>query len=299
MKRKTVAVVILIVCILSFSLDSFAHNDDKHYKEIESVLFGNKAASILGNTEKKKLIRHLEYATGLALDQFNGSDGTLLIDLQIFGIPNLPTHITDEIDAGGFNFRESANAHRQYTHMGWTYEYDKNHRKANWPLRKQIMVETVKKVLFKKDNSYDDTYYDSFAAVLYYIHLLGDMQEDSKRKERDQIIPLIEKHGMSEIFVYKPNRDIFTELYHYLPILFENNVNLTYRSYYTSMIREIKNTYSDAKKEMKNNSEEEKREYNNNLTPGQLNKYSERLLNILQKYMPTLLEHTAFSGIFY
>ena len=81
--------------------------------------------------------------------------------------------------------------------------------------------------------------------------------------------------------------------------LAENRINKTYKSRYTSMMREIKNLYSRAKQDMKNNSEEDKKEYQNNLTPDQLDYYTKELLDILKHHMPSLLEHTIFEGVFY
>ena len=275
--------------------NAFAHKSDDHYKEIESVLFGNNKATIMGNETKKKLVRHLEYATSIALDQFNEGQRILLEDLQRYGVPNLPPNVTEIGKENTINFSASANYHRSYTHKGWTYPYSEEFSVANWPKRKQIMVETTKKVL----NSKDEEICDSFAAILYYVHLLGDMQEDSSRTERDQVIPLIEKHGMSDLLNYKANRDIFTELNHYLPILFENRINKTNKSIYDRMMKRIKKLYSKAKQDMKNNSAEDKEEYQNNLTPDQLDSYSKKLLDILKENMPILLEQTLFKGVFY
>ncbi len=295
MKRKLIAGVFL--CLLVFSLlgNTLAHKDDQHYKEVESVLFGNQTAVIMGNETSKKLVRHLEYATSIALDQCNGYKGILLKDLQLYGVPNLPPNVTDIGAENSINFKAGPNKHRSYTHLGWTYTYGKEFADANWPKRKQMMIETTKKVL----NSKDEEVCDSFSAILYYVHILGDIQDDSSRTERDQIIPLIEKHGLSDIFTYKPNKDIFIELYHYLSVLFEGRVSKTYLSYYTRMMRKIKDLYSEAKRDMRANDDETVVENQNNLTSEQLDYYSKKLLETLSKNMPTLLEHTLFDGIFY
>ena len=197
---------------------------------------------------------------------------------------------------GGINFTASGNTHRKYTHRGWSFDYTETYNDANWPLRKRIMVNTVKKVI----NSKNETLCDSFAAILYYIHVLGDVQSDSKRSERDQVIPLIEKHGIGDLLSYKPNKDIFIELYHYLSVFYEQcGVSKTYRSYYNRMMSKLKNIYSNAKADMKNNSEEEKAANDNNLTPSQLDKYAAELIKALSENLPILLEHSIFDGVFY
>ena len=71
--RKRIAAGFLVLLLLVVSLcDAFAHSDDQHYKEIEAVLFGTQSATIMGDQNNKKLVRHLEYATSIALDQYNG-----------------------------------------------------------------------------------------------------------------------------------------------------------------------------------------------------------------------------------
>ena len=82
--------------------------------------------------------------------------------------------------------------HRRYTHKGWNYTYSGEQDKGqNWPLRKTILVNTVEKVfgmdgLWGAVSSLWDTtgeeWADAFAAMLYYLHVLGDQIE---RLEKD------------------------------------------------------------------------------------------------------------------
>lgn len=303
-KRITVALLIFIFALCSVPY-ALSHEGDQHYREIEAVLFGPSKFRIVGNDEKKKLLQHLEYVTAIAIDQNNGSHSGMFKDLQLYGVPNLPPNMTDPSNGNdnNINFRCSRGIHRKYTHLGWTFtyriEYDKNKEPitSNWPVRKKMMVETVRKVL--GSDKYKEEIYDSFAAILYYVHLLGDMQTDSTRTERDQVIPLIDKHGLGDIISYKANRDVFTELHHYLPILFQGNVNKTYQSYYDRMIRQIKQLYYKVKTTMKDNIKNGTATEDNYLTSEQLDRYSRELLKILSDNMPTLLEHSYFSGVFY
>ena len=294
MRRLIAGILILVIALMPVCY-AFAHKGNQHYIECESVLFGKQAATIMGDKTHKKLVRHLEFATSIALDQYNGFYRIMLIDLQEYGVPHLPPNVSDIGTKNSINFSESPNKHRGYTHLGWTYNYDELHSVANWPKRKQILVETVKKVV--KTN--DEELCDSFAAILYYVHLLGDMQSDSSRTERDQVLPMIEKHGLSDVFSYKPNKDIFIELYHYLSLLFDGRVSKTYLSYYNRMQRKIKDLYSEAKKDMRSNSYDLIEENDNNLTTDQLDHYSHELIKALSDNMPILLQHTVFDGIFY
>ena len=104
--RKTAIVVLLFAICLSF-MSAYAHDDHDHYKEMEAVILGNNAASVMGDASRKRMVRHLEYATSIALDQFNGSKKTLLLDLQLFEVPELPARITDTIDNGSIDFSAS------------------------------------------------------------------------------------------------------------------------------------------------------------------------------------------------
>ena len=109
---------------VAYLADVMEQTVPKDATEMEAVILGNNAASVMGDASRKRMVRHLEYATSIALDQFNGFKKTLLLDLQLFEVPELPARITDTIDNGGIDFSASGQTHRKYTHLGWTYVYE-------------------------------------------------------------------------------------------------------------------------------------------------------------------------------
>lgn len=149
------------------SVISLGHEYDGHNKELRAVLFGEKTLSAKGEDNFRLLCE----AAYLALDFTNFQNGRdYLDDLRNNGVKGLPSDIK-EIEFGG-NSR-----HQMYTHMGWDVGYRGCDDKANWAVRKQILVNTVKKIGgFKKEEAIK---IDAFAALVYEIHILGDYIGDS------------------------------------------------------------------------------------------------------------------------
>ena len=281
---------------MQYPISVCAHTDIGHDREMETILWGNKKTTVLSNEELKIKVRCLKDATSIALDQFNGTKAIQMKNLENYGVEGIPPLISDTIEKGGINFTANGLTHRKYTHLGWTYVYSGKYSDANWPKRKEIMINTVMKVL----DTTDEEICDSFAAILYYIHILGDIQDDSIQTQRDQVIPLIDKQGISDILHYRPNKDIFLELSHYIPILFEGRISKTYLSYYSRLKRQISKLHRKAKDLLKENKKKGTVDKNiNYLTSKQLNELSEELMAIMAQNMPVLLEHSIFEGVFY
>lgn len=294
-KRQVLCIFLLCSLLFHYSWCAYAHNDHEHDKEMEAVLWGNKSRYILNDSVLRDKARCLKDATSIALDQFNRTKAIQLKHLEMQGIDGIPTNVIDTIEEGGIDFSANGLTHRKYTHLGWTYVYSDQYAIANWQKRKQIMMNTVKSIL----NTDEEKLCDSFAAVLYYIHILGDLQTDSVQIKRDQVIPLIDKHGVSDLLRYHPNKDIILELNHYLPILFENRVSKTYQSYYSRLMRQIKKLHMKAKSIIKENEKRSSIVDNNYLSPKQVDELSKELLEILGQNLPVLLEHSIFEGVFY
>ena len=133
------------------------------------------------------------------MDQFNGNGKEELERLKEEKIPGLPETI-DEIDF------TSNYTHRSETHRGWNLDY----QKSNWPMRKQILYNTVEKELFatkktffswlpwKKGKDSNGVSYDkkcwAFCRLLYYTHVIGDHIEADKPSALNYIDPLTQLH---------------------------------------------------------------------------------------------------------
>lgn len=192
MKKKIVALICLLFGISFFC---YSHGVEKHDEFFKFVLFGSDIG--LDEKENEKLIL-LDYASRVAIDQYNGSYEMELNFLKSKGIKTISR--LDLIDYTGNSH------HQRYTHRGWTFSYVSE--TGNWPLRKQLMLNTTRKVFAFDSNEQ----HDAFTALMYYIHILGDHDGDNISNTMDRIA----LGGRSD------KLDILDELSIYIPKLFKN-----------------------------------------------------------------------------
>lgn len=230
MKRRLIAWGLAILTIVTLAIPTFAHDRSDHNNDINAVLFRDK--TFPKYSEKGKKLNDLEEALALCIDQFNGSDQSLLDDLCARGIHGIPNDIT-KIDLD----RVSPFTHRSFTHLGWNHHYNSDADwETKWQKRREILLRTVNKTFNFQWLIGDKTFFegtgieitlhfgydeqcDAFAAFLYYIHILSDYKyHDNSKKDTltGQIMPLITKDRGKD--------DIFSELEKILPILFEDSV---------------------------------------------------------------------------
>lgn len=219
MDRRSFLGFILAGVLSAFSPGAaFAFSAAEHNKIIEAALFGREdyRASVEG-TPAGDAVAALESAVYMCLDQYNRKGEDQLETLRRYGVSGLPGSICD-IDF------EGNSTHRRYTHQGWNYTYSgKQDKGQNWPLRKTILVNTVKKV-FGMDDLWDvipslwdasgEEWVDAFAAMLYYLHVLGDQIErlekdvdSGKVGEDENAIKFVRSHPDAD-----KNPDITTEM---------------------------------------------------------------------------------------
>ena len=177
-KYKIFACLVYFLFVPSLFLFSFAR--DEHNAIFEKVMFSNY------NTVSKERIKLLEDASYLCLDQFNGAGQRQLDNLRTNKVKNIPKTVDE------FNFSDGS-YHRRYTHRGWNYSYIND--KANWSIRKRLLMGTVKKV-FKNAN---ESQVDSISALTYYIHILGDLLHADNiehwKKINPQMIDFAKSHA--------------------------------------------------------------------------------------------------------
>lgn len=219
-----------MLLVFSFMLGwipiAIAHEKkEQHWADFERIIFGRE----LLPSERVGAVRKLEYASALVLDQFNetGSDmHQFLVNEHVYGVPAT-------IDA--YNLHTSPNVHQSFTHRGWEHIYEID--SANWPVRKEMLLATVENVFdFSPTKGtligsvFQEPYSNkcnSFAAVMYYVHVLGDHAEAKNYKavSGKLIIPVVRLHPG------ETNRDILWELEHHLPIIFADQHNTrTYKN---------------------------------------------------------------------
>lgn len=276
MKRFVLCLILLALLGVLF-LPAIAFDRDDHDKYLEKVLFIH--GEVPASAQQK--LDMLESASYLAVDQYNGKGKEDLDYLRTSGVSGLPKSIS-EIDF-------SANAyHRRYTHQGWNYTYSGEKDKANWPVRKEILLSTANKVCeFGIVNEIGGRYCDqcdSFCALIYYVHILGDQIHDENLKGSSEQLPFARANASES------NPDLFFELKPHLEKLFEE-VRETRKYTYNGML--VK--YNVLEKKARTlagtvggiNTEEDR---------VLLNDYENELMDLLTSYVPRLLKYTSFFG---
>lgn len=199
-----------------------------HDNELEQILFGtdfrNKKSGI-----RSDAVKAIEAASYLAIDQFQNSavipGQDELNELVEYGIysPFTVPKIED------FSHKNPAH-HRVYTHEGWDFKYPvdvdvRNGKKdrANWKLRKGILIDTVRYefgyVPVVSNVNGDAEWMESFAKLVYYIHLLGDIEstESLSTYQKNPVMPLAFKHTANN----KNYTDIICEIRGCCEVLFK------------------------------------------------------------------------------
>ena len=166
--------IIPTILLLVLSNTCFAHGLGGHNKELEQILFGNNLSKV---SEKGKVhFRLLCEAAYLTLDYTSDNDSRdsgirFATDLINNGVKQIPSLRDISFPANQY--------HQMYTHYGWDKGYRGVTDKANWKLRKQILLSTVEKIGNFRDD--ERIKLDAFAALVYEIHILGDHIGDKEQ----------------------------------------------------------------------------------------------------------------------
>lgn len=226
------------------------------------VLFG-KYPSI---DKESNEVKALEYASYLTLDQFNGNGVSELAFLNQMKVKSIPKDIA-QIDFTG-------NAlHRSYTHRGWDFSYPTD--KAHWSIRKNILTATVTKVFnFKNPQKCN-----SFSALIYYTHVIGDHIADKS----------INKSEIKMDFAGRvDHKDIVHELTEHLSILFKDQANSLALTALLQKMRTLDRNVENLVRRPGGTAtftDEEFQTYKNSAT---------ELMSLLVRYVPELLQNEDF-----
>lgn len=302
--KKWISIFFAVLFILCCDNQTLAFSEEKHDDYLEQVLFG-KDGYASSNETAINTLEALKAACYLSIDQFSGKGESQLDDLYSFHdasfgneqinkvkkiIPfykeyQLPSSI-DQIDFKGNAY------HRSCTHLGWDHEYDED--KANWKTRKTILLLTVNESfnfgLFSGWFGAFNTRCNSFCALLYYVHILGDTIEagekiyaDGKsgayytKKQQDKlIIPLV---------VFSPsekNPDIIFELQKHSEILFAGQR-------LTGKMMHLKSRLSEIRYKIREDITNQEIHYSANYY-----KLANELMDILSETIPSLLRNESF-----
>lgn len=288
---KRLIAIVLVMTIGMTAIPINAHDRQQHDFDLESVLFGKENFTTSQKPEVKNAAKALKCAAYLAIDQFNGNGAEdlnfLKNEYNVSGLPKL-----SEIDFKGNN------NHRRYTHRGWDFPYG-NSDVGHWAERKRILLQTVDKEFdfekspnavlghFNKKYLEYDKKCDSFCALIYYTHILGDYIGNKTYVQfRSNYPNQIELGGTNDEY------SITAELLKYTERLFTDQKNthkyITLKNSLTTLdvkIRKIVQSNGGI------NTEEEYRQYT---------KYAEDLKDILTHNIPNLLkEEEFFKKVYY
>lgn len=294
--RRTLLRLIIIGALLLIAFDTIVSNASvdhaygkNHDRDLEYVLFG-KTGKMSG--DRRDAIEALEAAAYLAIDQF-GADNenhykteNCLTLLKQYGVNNLPSAEKINISA------TETSHHREYTHKGWDSKYRniKDYTQTVneewsqvWKIRKSILENTVNEMF--DFNPYAKYWLigplfsdfgqkcDSFCALVYYIHILGDHVSTKTIPQYEYLLPVGGKLN---------GNDIIHEVLYHCEVLFPEQLNSN--SYYSFEIKmnAVANQYYLL---------------GTIRTQGQLlinQEYAGAVLDIMQKYIPNFLETAPF-----
>ncbi len=273
--KRLLAILLIIAIFAAFLIPAFAFDRDEHDEYLEKVLF------ILGDVPVggKEKVEMLECASYLTLDQYNGTGIEDLDYLKSHGVSSLPKSI-DDIDFSGNSL------HRRYTHQGWNYIYSGEKDKANWPVRKDILRSTTNQVFdFGVTNEITGRFCaqcDSFSALVYYVHILGDMIHDETPKGSSEQLPFARAHADEN------TPDIFFELRPHLETLFKDTADSRSNTYHGLM------TKFNVLARKARSLEATTGGVNTQEKIAQQKEYENDLMDLLIAYVPRLLRYTEF-----
>lgn len=271
LKRIICGTALMCIMFMMLSHKSYAHDKDGHNTDLEEVLFGE-FTSLSSHAESA--IEALEDAAYLTIDQFNGNGEPELKYLRerYLNVSWLPKDIY-EIDF------KSNTQHRSFTHRGWEYYYIND--KAHWNRRKKILLNTCRKELSKSDcieegRSYEDIC-DSFSALVYYVHIIGDHNEDKSYKKTSLKM---------ELGGRKDDESIIAEIQKHEKILFADQVlSLKYIVFNRKLSSLNKKISKLVNSDGGVDSTEKFEKYH---------QYGEELMGLLKEYIPDLLQRESY-----
>ncbi len=234
MKKRLWAVLLCVCIIMQCGVRVCAYDRKEHDEVLEKVLFGDEKykENHKENRDIYEAVKAIECGSYLCLDQYNGNGKDNLECLKTYGVNGLPS------DIGVIDFKGNQH-HRQYTHKGWDYKYPlekgKDKDKANWLIRKKILQSTVERVFDSKKGIVSNLFgkvkslfskeeyskqYDSFCALVYYVHVLGDQIDANEYEEGFFAVPFSKMSGKGDCCIVE-------ELEKHLDILFESQKEST------------------------------------------------------------------------
>lgn len=288
------SVFVAMLLLVSMTTTVLAGGSTYHNKILTRMLFSSGHCQSTNQANAELYINMLQNAVYLAVDQSGNKTGdqdklNLLLNNGVKGISTNIIVLNPEV----------AFMHRSYTHRGWDWVYTDD--KSNWQARKTILYNTVDTIFdFEKYSSSPSEAAkkcDALCKILYYQHILGDLIYDDQDTLQlnatmsDSDVEFTEKErGLTISFAYahpgSTNKDVFWELKGAVEILFANQKN-SYK--YSGFMTQFNSLAAEARTLAAmiggvNSTERVQQRLG----------YEKELLELLESYMPLLLDDEAF-----
>lgn len=198
MKKRLLTILMVVVLLLSNSSNVMACDEDQTNTYVTQILFGDRADSRASDEKVKMLIAAL-YLCSEQSDNQGQDKISYLKSHKVSGVPALK-----DINIKNSELNECS-------HNYWAYEFPASKKiRAN---RKKVLRNTVNKVFdfgfFNNCFNSDKGKCDSFAALLYYSHILADYLADDPSDTgvvvNGKLIPPYSGDPYTEINGNRPN----------------------------------------------------------------------------------------------
>ena len=287
--KKLFKLFLLVFLIIANTFSVFSYSEDEHSKILIEVLFGNNPT--VSNTDA---IDAINYAVAISIDHYNSDYSSSLVKLKNdYKIKGLPSSLKS------INYKANSLTHRLFTHKGWDHNYLKDEslkdkteivKNANFQKRKDILLKTVNQVFDfgfwsgKLWFPYDEQC-NSFAAYIYYVHILGDYIHDGESEASFHdygMIPLVDSDGIEGMIdeIEKHSKILFSKQ--------ENGDGLQKRNY-NEFLDELDRIRSDINRVFYS-----KQDLYNSETYKQYANYASELMECLKAYTPILIKEEDF-----
>jgi len=273
-RKRFILIALCASLILNIFITPSSAYERKQHDEVMMTILFRKFDYARTDGSVQDELGALTSACYLAIDQFNSYGQKDLDVLEGYGVKNLPKGVSE------IGYSASGRNHRDFTHRGWDFSYTGD-MKTIWPARQDVLRNTVSKV-FGLD--VEDKQLEAFCELLYYIHIIGDHQDDESYK--------ISNGRKIDVGGRHDSQDIIHKLLDAFKILFKDQLHSHKYIGLTTNLQQI-----DSKLDKLINSEggintEEKFQEHQALV--------DDLIEILSLYVPEMLKKEAFfNKVFY
>jgi len=309
--KKCICLVLLFLSSVMFVFPKGTFKDDKggagHADDISKLLTGKSYNNNTHNHKLLPILKGLTYIMHLTVDATQRTDPDILTYEVADAVKYLEQHQKElkmkSIPDARKIVTPGGPYHGEYTHLGWAHKSYTPETMEKWIVRQRILKDFLAGNFNFWLGNMDKL--DSFAALFYYVHMLGDHAHNSMLTARTRIpIKSLDEQDdiRFDIRTYwerngnngngAPTTTIIAELNKHLEILFKDQRN---SNYYKNLIGGINGVLPESYNE---DNAKDKIERARQIQVSQQAK-AEYILNILFANVPYLLKEASFAKGFY